>query len=572
MIETIYVFWLLIWFLGVFFSPYMLIERRFSVLAALLRAALLLTVAAILIFSATPDAIMMWAFIIAILILAAIELFAMERGHLGLFFIMMLLALGVALGVIYFLSTKANAEYFDTFIKKVDGLPFENEIPDNMLRLTTEGLAKSMATQYMSELGGALEITDMQVTLYEGRLVWVAMVARKSAWGAKYATEGFVIVDANDPQRKPLIIKEEYAVAGGLSFNPIIGAWGDVSKYCYFKISTSLVYGDSYPVQMSNGEWALAVTAYSIDPLFRRTYAGVFVLDKKGNMISHYKDEVPEWLIQPFDEEGFLEKGITDWGGTRRGAGFDAFAGGFLWIPPSPDRLAITEDTRYVYDPDLKRVVAVVSVHYLREKGELGLAGIFKVTSNGITYFDLSKYNFMSGVAASNIIMSKLAAREGVKYFLEMPLFYPIKVGNQSRCVWFVPVYFRSEQMTGLAGLGVVDAEAPEKAVVVFSDGASGAVLVNKAKSAFRALFGEEKPPEEVKRIRGTVVKHGEPYVKEGSTRWWIKIIMENGEAVHLLVRADILSDREILAIQEAEEVEVEVSGDIIIKVIAPQP
>ena len=54
------------------------------------------------------------------------------------------------------------------------------------------------------------------------------------------------------------------------------------------------------------------------------------------------------WMTQIYDED-WLENMINEFGGFRRGNGFDYFAGGFLWIvPPSQDRFQMTEDTRYV--------------------------------------------------------------------------------------------------------------------------------------------------------------------------------------------------------------------------------
>jgi pheromone shutdown protein TraB len=64
-----------------------------------------------------------------------------------------------------------NAIYFESFVEKKEGFPIHTEVPDNLLRLTTDHLARYIALQYMGELGGAVKITDMQLTFYEGRLV-----------------------------------------------------------------------------------------------------------------------------------------------------------------------------------------------------------------------------------------------------------------------------------------------------------------------------------------------------------------------------------------------------------------
>ena len=73
--------------------------------------------------------------------------------------------------------------------------------------------------------------------------------------------------------------------------------------------------------------------------------------------------EIPAWMTQVYDED-WLENMIDEFGNFRRGNDFDYFAGGFLWIvPPSQDRFQMTEDTRYVVDPETKDVVALVCVN-----------------------------------------------------------------------------------------------------------------------------------------------------------------------------------------------------------------
>jgi hypothetical protein len=459
--------------------------------------------------------------------------------------------------VIAFFSPYNNAVYFDTFIQKADGFPIQSEVPDNLVRLTTEELARSIASQRMSELGGALEIVDMQVTTYEGRLVWVAVVARPEAWGAKFRTAGLVIVDANEPDRTPTIVKESFPLADGLDFNPIIGAWGSVRAKGFYGIDTALSYGDTYPVRTPEGGWAIAVTTYRTNMLGVREYSGVYVIDQGGNIIDHHVKDLPAWLIQPFDEQSFLEGGVDSWGGTKRGGGFDVLAEGFLWIPPSQDRLAIAEDTRYIYDPDLKQVVAMIMIYPVRDGGDLSLAGAFKVTPKGISYYDLKQHNMMSGKVAGGIVKSKITARAGTNYFTAMELLYPVRVGDSTRYAWFVPIYFQSQDgggLMGLAGLGLVDAQEPNKVTIQYTgEGVTGATLVRRAKQSFRTLYGEAAvPTSDLKTVDGELVEKQEPYTREGNTRQWLTVETSEGR-LDVLVKAELLSDAELLKIQKAK-------------------
>ena len=529
-------------------------EEDWSGIASFFRFILTLIIFGILAWSCVPDAIMWWIWIGWFLFWTMIEAFAIDIHHLiTILSIFSLIGILVASFVVMGLASYHNALYFDSFIQKAEGFPIENEVPDNLLRLTTKELAQTIAAQYMAELGGALKIVDMQVTLYQGRLVWVAVIARQEAWGTTYKTEGLVIVDANNPDKKPEILKESFAVAQGLDFNPIIGAWGSATAKGYYGIDTSISIGDTYPVLTPEGKWQMAMTSYVVDWLGVRHYNGIYLLDQQGNIIAHYKDEIPNWLIQPFDEESFLEGGIAAWGGHKRGDGFDLFAGGFLWIPPSPDRLAISEDTRYVYDPDTGQVVALIMIHSVREKGELSLAGAFKVTSKGIFYYDLKGYNLMSGNAASGIIQSKITARTGTRYFTAMELIYPLKVKNETKFVWFIPVYFENLEthQIGLAGLGLVDAQAADKVIIEYTgEGITGPTLIKKAKESFRALYGEKVVPE-TRQVTGKVLEIYPPYIKNGNTHQWILLETSKGERLEVLLNTEILSDEEWLKIQK---------------------
>jgi hypothetical protein len=393
----------------------------------------------------------------------------------------------------------------------------------------------------------------------------VAVVAKQEAWGSTFRVEGLVIIDANEPDRPPKILRENFAIAEGLDFNPLIGAWGSAGAKGYYGIDTAISIGDTYPVITPEGKWAMAATSYTVDWRGVRRYNGVYLLDKMGNIIERYEKDIPDWLIQPFDEDSFLEGGINAWGNHKRGESFDLFAPGFLWIAPSPERITMSEDTRYVYDPDTNQIVALTLVHFQREKGELSLAGVFKTTSKGIFYYDLSKYNLMSGKSASGIVQSKITARAGTRYFTAMELLYPVKISNDTKYAWFVPIYFESEapRMIGLAGLGIVDAQSPEKVIIEYTgEGITGESLIKKTKQDFKALYGEVKPLPEFKTIEGKLIAKYEPYVSNGNTRQWLTIETVDGKRIDVLVKAELLSDAELLAIQKlqvGDQVRVEV-------------
>ncbi len=535
-------------------------ETYYRVMLPLRLALAVILVIMILWGGGIPDASMIWLFAGWMIFWTAIEtVIAGTRLTIKAAAVAVILIFVISYSVVSFFATYNNALYFDGFIQKTSGYPVSSEIPSNMVRLTTEELANSIARQHMSEFGSNTLIIDQQLTTYNGRLSWVVLVAREESWGATYRVAGLIIVDGNDPNMPPTIIKNEtFAIADGLDFNPIIGAYGNAKAYGYYSIDTAINYGDVYPVQNADGEWVIAITAFQPSLTFVRQYAGIYTLDQQGNYLTHYSNAtLPSWIVQAYDEQDFLECGISAWGSHKRGNGFDIFAPGFLWIAPSSNRVQISEDTRYIYDPDLNQIVAVTMVHPVRDNGDLSLAGAFKATPSGIYYYDLSDENMISGTAAGSVAMSKITERTGTVYYTAMELLYPMQVGNASKQVWFVPIYFESSSgLIGLAGLALVDSHEQNKVYVelIETSGATGSELVENAKSGFRQLYGvTEQPTNESGfiSVNGTLTAKYEPYIKDGNTHQWLGV--DNGTAdLNVLVNSGLISDSEMLKIQMA--------------------
>ncbi len=507
-----------------------------------------------------PDASMIWLFAGWMIFWTTIEAVVAGTGRtIKLAAVAAVLIFIVSYSTVSFFANYNNALYFDGFIQKTEGFPISSEIPNNMVRLTTEELANSIARQHMSEFGSNTLIVDQQLTTYNGRLSWVVLVAREESWGATYRVAGLIIVDGNDPNMPPTIIKNEtFAIADGLDFNPLIGAYGNAKAYGYYSIDTAINYGDVYPVQNADGKWVIAITAFQPDLTFVRNYAGIYTLDQQGRYLTHYGNQtLPSWVVQAYDEQDFLEGGISDWGSHKRADGFDIFAPGFLWIAPSSSRVEISEDTRYIYDPDLHQIVALVMVHPVRDNGDLSLAGAFKATPSGIYYYDLSDENMISGIAAGSVAMSKITQRTGTEYYTAMELLYPMQVGNATKQVWFVPIYFESSSgLIGLAGLALVDSQEQNKVYIelIETSGATGSQLVERAKAGFRQLYGESAQPtneSEFVAVNGTLTAKFEPYIKDGNTHQWLTV--NNGTAdLDVLVNSGLITDAEMLKMQQA--------------------
>jgi hypothetical protein len=544
-----------------------------SYFLALVRFLLTIVLATFIFFETVNDGLMWWIWILWVLGWTVYELLASKEGDFVVFGIILtvfIVIFIVGIGVTSFCAGNNNAIYFDSFIVKSEGFPIQSEVPDDKLRITTEELAKSITSQHMGEFGSAVKIINSHLGLPDNRLAWLSTTAKQEQWGATFKTTGLVAIDANDPDRPVTTIDQKFNIAEGLDFNPFVGAWGSSVAKGYYDIDTSLCYGDTYPaLNPETKEWSMIMTTYQPDSFFVRKYSGIYELNPRGDVINKYDRDIPKWIIEPYDEQVFLEQGIADWGNHRRGDGFDLWAGGVLGIAPSNDRLAITEDTRYVYDPDTDQIIAMVMVHPIRDKGELSLAGVFKVTSKGIFYYDLKQYDLMSGIAASSVTKSKITARANSNYFTAMELLYPLQVDNQTRYAYFVPIYYTNvnSNVIGLAGLGIVDAQSADKVIVEYTgEGVTGETLIKKAKESFRNLYRTGGTtggvPTVSGTINGTLINKYEPYVKNGNTQQWVYVKTKSGYAEYL-IRSDLLNDPAMLKIQKLQPGEtVELSVD----------
>jgi hypothetical protein len=214
---------------------------------------------------------------------------------------------------------------------------------------------------------------------------------------------------------------------------------------------------------------------------------------------------------------------INVWGGTRRGNGFDIFAGGFGWIAASTNRVEISDDVRWIVDPDTNKITALVPVDFVGEAQTM--AGMFKTTDTGIEYYDTTGLDIKSGLQAQNVIESHILMPTTGAYEAEMPLIYPINGEN----AWLVPLYWRTAQGEStsaqetikLAGLGIVNAvNLDHYTIVMTGEGYQGANLVQEAKRRFQA--GTVQPSNETT-ITGTLTNRFS-YVNNGNTIYVLTI------------------------------------------------
>jgi hypothetical protein len=260
---------------------------------------------------------------------------------------------------------------------------------------------------------------------------------------------------------------------------------------------------------------------------------------------------------------------INEMGGLRRSGGFDYFAGGFLWIiAPSRDRFEMTEDTRYVIDPETEEVVALMCVNPIGNQRTL--SGVFKATRESVVFHDFKTLNYISGMTAEDLIEGRLPKPATGNYYAVMPLLYGVEVApGNFRLGWYVPVYwyedsreFDDDETIYLAGFAIVDALDTNKIVLTINEeGITSEQMVRQTRIDFIRLFGsgEETNIELTANVLNSYnyVQDGLTHIVlrlESTTYPWIEATPTNLSANEWNQLMAVEKDQEIFAVIEKSE------------------
>ncbi len=339
-------------------------------------------------------------------------------------------------GLIGWTSDVSNANFVNTeYIRESTNPLFNSSIPDNQVRLVTEEYASYVARQQFASIGSNIEIAATHITTKNDRLVWVCVIVSTNVLSENYI-KGLIVVDANDPALVEVITDVQIPVGEGLF-------WDRNIQFGNYLNDMTNAYEYAYPTWDPTGELVYIQTRTQLGWDFVERPLGPVLYYHNGSIFYYDTiDDTPDWVTQAYSEE-WLERQINRWGGYRRGDTFDLFAGGFLWfIAPSNDRLEMTEDTRYILNPDTNRVEALIAVHPPGST-TLSLSGMIRATKHGIFYHDLSQLGYVSGEAAINQVIKAFPTPVTGDYFGAMPLLYPVQIGPSTyRNVWYCPIYW----------------------------------------------------------------------------------------------------------------------------------
>ena len=417
------------------------------------------------------------------------------------------------------LLTLANffqAQKFNEDIVVIEEPPFLSEIPSNLVRLVDENLARSTMLRYIAEFGSNARLGIPHITLNGSDLIWIAPVYPANLWAENYI-KGFIIVHANDPLRPPIIIKQKFYLG-----NELLG--GHDAQLTNYLLDTNLRDSLAYFVVHPDGDIKLILARVKVTPLIYPEPGDIIVYNSDGSVYATYSwNNAPDWIPQLLDED-LLEQIVTNWGSYKRGDSVDLFAGGFLWIPTSPDRVEITEDTRYIIDPDTGNVEAFIHVHPVGN--DKTLAGIIKVNRSGIFFHDFKKLGLISGRVAHSIAESNLPRPATGYYFATMGMLYPVKhpITNETVWTWYVPIYWEKEETTVFAGLALINArDISFFAFDTIQEDEHGPDFVNRVLNLYKSVLAGKIIVSGEIELNATVIDKFS-YVSNGETRIVLKL------------------------------------------------
>ncbi|MDF1537776.1 MAG: hypothetical protein P1Q69_02620 [Candidatus Thorarchaeota archaeon] len=440
--------------------------------------------------------------------------------------LLVIIIMPVFSGLIGWTSDVANAQYVDDMIIQSNATLFESPIPDTRVRLVTQEYASFVARQQFASIGSNIEIAAAHITTRNDRLVWVCVVVSTNVLSENFI-KGLIVVDANDPSMIEVLTDVQIPVGEGLF-------WDKNIQFGNYLNDMTNAYEYAYPTWDPIGQLVYVQTRTQLGWDFVERPLGPTLYFQNGTIVSFDTIALtPHWVTQAYSEE-WLERDINRWGGYRRGDSFDLFAGGFLWaIPPSNDRLEMTEDTRYILNPDTGHVEAIIAVHPPGSTS-LALSGMIRATKDGIFYHDLSQEGYASGEAATNEVIKAFPNVVTGDYYGAMPLLYPVQTGVSTyRYVWYCPIYWIDGYYDSdleeyyitdirLHALGMADAIDVTNSFTVERAGSlTGAALVKAVREGYINAIGGQVIVDPLDEVTLTAnVTSISSYVEDGDTHF----------------------------------------------------
>ncbi|MDE1854065.1 MAG: hypothetical protein KGI38_10040 [Thaumarchaeota archaeon] len=383
-----------------------------------------------------------------------------EGRRRALVLVAVFLLVGVA-GVSYYgiYAQVNNSYYFNSRLTFQPGsqLFSNSSLLIGKLPLVSQDYASSIASSHLSDFGGSVQLVDSEQIVHQGQPYWIFTVAPTNTFAENHEL-GFILVDA--------VNGSYYEVQSANNVGPGLFLTSAIDFHSFLS-DTSIVIGNHYPTPQLNGtstiNYVFTQSQVGLDGV--TSFNGGVIYSSSGSVVATYGGlGSPDYVNQPWDK--YLVASLANqWGSTRSGNGsFSIFAGGFLTIPASQSRLALSSDQELIPYKNGTAFMLFMSP----ANAPNSLEGVILAYRSQFTFYNMQGMNLVSPDYAKATVQSKLPALSNGQLFAANPVIYP----SAGKFVWIVPYYYDSG--TGIVqfqGVAVMDASNAGNLVIQASHG-----------------------------------------------------------------------------------------------------
>jgi hypothetical protein len=440
-----------------------------------------------------------------------------------------------------------DAYYFNNLLSFQPGsqLFSNSSLQIGKLPLVSQDYASSIASSHLSDFGGSVQLVDSEQIVHQGQPYWIFTVSPTNTFAVNHEL-GFILVNA--------VNGSYYEVQSTNSVGPGLFLTSAIDFHSFLG-NTAIVIGNHYPTplltNLSTINYVFTQSQVGLDGV--TSFNGGTIYASDGSVAATYGGLAsPDYVNQPWDK--FLVATLADqWGSTRSGNGsFSLFAGGFLTIPASQSRLALSADEELIPYKNSTAFMLFMSP----ANAPNSLEGVILAFGSRFTFYNMQGMNLVSPDYAKATVQSKLPALSNGQLFAANPVIYPAN----GKFIWIVPYYYNSGSgIVQFQGIAVMDASNAGNLVIQASQG----TIEQTRDAALASLLGGTSGNQSQTTAVTGAVQDYVSYVQNGNTFVSIEV---NG--TYYLASASTLPFNEwiqALQLKVGQTVQLQVQGQEIV-------
>jgi hypothetical protein len=395
-----------------------------------------------------------------------------------------------------------DAYYFNNLLTFQPGsqLFSNSSLQIGKLPLVSEDYASSIASSHLSDFGGSVQLVDSEQIVHQGQPYWIFTVSPTNTFAVNHEL-GFILVNAVNGSyyevQSTNTVGPGLFLASAINFHSFLG-------------DTAIVIGNHYPTpllsNLSTINYVFTQSQVGLDGV--TSFNGGTIYASDGSVAATYGGLAsPDYVNQPWDK--FLVATLAgQWGSTRSGNGsFSLFAGGFLTIPASQSRLALSSDEELIPYENSTALMLFMSP----ANAPNSLEGVILAFGSRFTFYNMQGMNLVSPDYAKATVQSKLPALSNGQLFAANPVIYPAN----GKFIWIVPYYYNSGSgIVQFQGIAVMDASNAGNLVI---QAAQGTIEQTRDAALASLLGGTAGNESQTTSVTGTVQDYV-TYVQNGNT------------------------------------------------------